>query len=32
MVPKLLSDEHKERRKELFGLLQRTENEPDLLN
>ena len=33
MVPKLLSDEQKERRKELcLDLLHRTENEPDLLN
>jgi len=33
MVPKLLSDEQKERRKELcLELLQRTENEPDLSN
>ena len=33
MVPKLLSDEQKERRKELcLDLLQRIENEPDLLN
>ena len=33
MVPKLLSDEQKERRKDLcLDLLQRTENEPDLLN
>ena len=33
MVPKLLSDEQKERHKELcLDLLQRTENEPDLLN
>ena len=33
MVPKLLSDEQKEHRKELcLDLLQRTENEPDLLN
>jgi len=33
MVPKLLSDEQKECRKELcLDLLQRIENEPDLLN
>ena len=33
MVPKLLSDEQKERCKELcLNLLQRIENEPDLLN
>jgi len=33
MVPKLLSDEQKEHHKELcLDLLQRTENEPDLLN
>jgi len=33
MVPKVLSDEQKERRKELrLHLLQRIENEPDLLN
>ena len=33
MVQKLLSDEQKERRKELcLDLLQRIENEPDLLN
>ena len=33
MVPKVLSDEQKERRKELYlDLLQRTENEPDMLN
>ena len=33
MVPKLLSDEQKERCKELcLDLLQRIENEPDLLN
>jgi len=33
MDPKLLSEEQKERRKELcLDLLQRTENEPDLLN
>ena len=33
MVPKLLSDEQKERRKELcLDLLQRIENEPNLLN
>jgi len=33
MVPKLLSDGQKERRKELcLDLLQRNENEPDLLN
>jgi len=33
MVLKLLSDEQKERHKELcLDLLQRTENEPDLLN
>jgi len=33
MVPKLLLDEQKERRKELcLDLLQRIENEPDLLN
>ena len=33
MVPKLLSDEQKERRKELcLDLLQHTENEPHLLN
>jgi len=33
MVPELLSDEQKEHRKELcLGLLQRIENEPDLLN
>ena len=33
MVPKLLSDEQKERRKELcLDLLQRIENEPDLFN
>ena len=33
MVPKLLSDEQKERRKELcLYLLQRIENEPDLFN
>jgi histone-lysine N-methyltransferase SETMAR len=33
MVPKLLSDEQKVRRKELcLELLQRIENEPDLLN
>jgi len=33
MVPKLLSNEQKERRKELcLDLLQRVENEPDLLN
>ena len=33
MVPKLLSDEQRERHKELcFDLLQRIENEPDLLN
>ena len=32
MVPKLLSDKQKERRKELcLDLLQRIENEPDLL-
>jgi len=33
MVPKVLSDEQKERCKELcLDLLQRIENEPDLLN
>jgi len=33
MVPKLLSDEQKDRRKELcLDLLHRIENEPDLLN
>ena len=33
MVPKLLSDEQKERRKELcLDLLQCIDNEPDLLN
>jgi len=33
MVPKVLSDEQKERRKELcLDLLQRIENEPDMLN
>ena len=33
MVPKLLSDEQKESRKELcLDLLQRIENEPDLMN
>ena len=33
MVPKLLSEERKERRKELcLDILQRIENEPDLLN
>ena len=33
MVSKVLSDEQKERRKEIcLGLLQRIENEPDLLN
>jgi len=33
MVPKLLSDEQKKRHKELcLDLLQRIENEPDLLN
>jgi len=33
MVPKLLSDEQKEHHKELcLDLLQRTENEPDVLN
>jgi len=33
MVPKLLSAEQKERHKELcLDLLQRAENEPDLLN
>ena len=33
MVPKLLSDEQKERRKELcLDFLQRIENDPDLLN
>jgi histone-lysine N-methyltransferase SETMAR len=33
MVPKMLSDEEKERRKELcLDLLQRIEDEPDLLN
>jgi hypothetical protein len=33
MVPKILSDEQKERRQELCSdLLQRIEDEPDLLN
>ena len=33
MVPKLLSEEQKERRKELcLDILQRIENEPDMLN